>query len=336
MHPCQSCWISLVKKKTSDVSALRQIYDEWEVQIRSLESLGVVSDTYRSMLCPILLQMMPEDMALEYSHQKGEDDKWKAPEIINYFTKEEEKLQESMMDCATESEKHGLAMKVLGLVWRPTTDDFLFDLRGLLVVLKERENTQRSVLKSSARILNPLGFLIPFTIRVNCVFQEMWERGLGWDEELPTDLTTKWQQWCSEIPLLHQLSVARRYQTNTRLGSTFVRALHMDITQLKLWTVIVIHQVHSSAHKWKPFVANRVTEIQFLISPESWSHCPGKVNPADLPTRGLTVQDLNQSTLWFNRPGILISPDHTEGTEHFVQGYETNSELTCRMPTQLI
>lgn len=91
--------------------------------------------------------MMPKDMALEYSHQKGEDDKWKAPEIINYFTKEEEKWQESMMDCATESETHGLALKVLGLVWRPTTDDFLFDLRGLLVILKERENTQRTGLQ---------------------------------------------------------------------------------------------------------------------------------------------------------------------------------------------
>lgn len=36
-----------------------------------------------------------------------------------------------------------------------------------------------------------------------------------------------------------------------RLESTLVRALHMDITQLKLWThsMIVIPQVHTSAHK---------------------------------------------------------------------------------------
>lgn len=57
-------------KKSSDVSALRQLYDDCEIQIRSLESLGVVSDIYRGMLCPLLLQMMLEDMALEYSHQR--------------------------------------------------------------------------------------------------------------------------------------------------------------------------------------------------------------------------------------------------------------------------
>lgn len=45
--------------------------------------------------------------------------------------------------CTVETETHGSVLKVLGLVWRPATDDFVFDLRGLLVILKERENTKR-------------------------------------------------------------------------------------------------------------------------------------------------------------------------------------------------
>lgn len=48
-------------KKSSDVHALRQLYDECEIQIRSLESLGVVSESYGSLLCPILLKMIPDD-----------------------------------------------------------------------------------------------------------------------------------------------------------------------------------------------------------------------------------------------------------------------------------
>lgn len=75
-------------KKSSDVSALRQLYDECEIQIRSLESLAVVSDTYGGMLCPILLQMMPEDMALDYSRQRGEDDEWKVRDILRFLQKE--------------------------------------------------------------------------------------------------------------------------------------------------------------------------------------------------------------------------------------------------------
>lgn len=75
-------------KKSSDVSALRQLYDDCEIQIRSLESLGVVSDTYGSMLCPILLQMMPDDMALEYSRHRGDDDEWNVPNVLKFLQKE--------------------------------------------------------------------------------------------------------------------------------------------------------------------------------------------------------------------------------------------------------
>lgn len=309
-----------------------------------------------------------------------------------------EKWQESSMDCAAHPEPHGSILKVLGLVWRPATDDFVFDLRGLLDILKERENTKRSVLQSSARIFDPLGFLTPFTIRIKCMFQEMWERGLQWDEELPPDLTKKWQQWCSELPQLHEVSIPRWYKTHSaqqnqelklhvfcdsseraysavaylegetregevtislvasksrvaplkrmtlprlelmgaviaaRLGDTLMKALQLDKTQLRLWTdsMIVLHWICGSAHKWKQFVANRVTEIQTLTDPQSWSHCKGKLNPADLPTRGLTVQDLKKSTLWWNGPHVLMRTDHSESPQENVQEEEIQSELRSK------
>lgn len=75
-------------KKSYDIKALRQLYDECEIQIRSLESLGVVSDTYGSLLCPILIQMIPEDMALAYSRQKGVDDKWRVPDLLRFLQQE--------------------------------------------------------------------------------------------------------------------------------------------------------------------------------------------------------------------------------------------------------
>lgn len=59
-----------------------------EIQIRSLVSLGVVSDTYGGMLCPILLQMLPEDMAVECSHQRGDQDEWEVPDILKFQSQE--------------------------------------------------------------------------------------------------------------------------------------------------------------------------------------------------------------------------------------------------------
>lgn len=119
---------------------------------------------------------------------------------------------------------------------------------------------------------------------------------------------------------------------SSQAGSTLIKALQLDKTQFRLWTdsMIVLHWIRSSAHKWKQFVANRVTEIQTLTDPQSWSHCKGKMNPADLPTRGLTVQDLKQSTLWWNGPSVLMSPDHSESTQEDVQQDEVKSELRSK------
>lgn len=79
----------------------------------------------------------------------------------------------------------GNVFKVLGLVWKPAKDHFMFDLNGLLDILKGKQNTKRSVLKTPARIFDPIGFLTPFTIRVKHLFQLLWERGIGWDDQLP-------------------------------------------------------------------------------------------------------------------------------------------------------
>ena len=116
------------------------------------------------------------------------------------------------------------------------------------------------------------------------------------------------------------------------MGKELMKALQLDKTQLRIWTdsMLVLHWICDSAHKWKQFVANRVTEIQSLTDPQSWSHCKGKMNPADLPTRSLPVQDLKQSTLWWNGPCVLMSPDQSESTQEDVQEDEVKSELRSK------
>ena len=54
--------------------------------------------------------------------------------------------------------------------------------------------------------------------------------------------------------------------------------------------------------KKKPFVAYPVIEIQSLFDPSIWSYCPGKQNPVDLPTRGLSASQLRESHLWWKGP----------------------------------
>ena len=43
---------------------------------------------------------------------------------------------------------------------------------------------------------------------------------------------------------------------------------------------------------YKPFVANRIGEIQSCTNPSQWHYVPTELNPADYLTRGLNVPDL--------------------------------------------
>ena len=46
-------------------------------------------------------------------------------------------------------------------------------------------------------------------------------------------------------------------------------------------------------------------EIQSLLDPSVWRYCPGSHNPADLPSRGLSVSQLRESELWWKGPSWL-------------------------------
>ena len=56
----------------------------------------------------------------------------------------------------------------------------------------------------------------------------------------------------------------------------------MDQVDYRIGYMVALAWIQSDAHRWKQFVANRVTKIQELTGREHWTHCPGKENPADL------------------------------------------------------
>ena len=60
---------------------------------------------------------------------------------------------------------------------------------------------------------------------------------------------------------------------------------------------------------WKQYVASRVREIRQLTPREQWRHCPGIMNPADLPSHGLTGEKMLNNVLWWEGPPFLCLPD---------------------------
>ena len=57
--------------------------------------------------------------------------------------------------------------------------------------------------------------------------------------------------------------------------------------------------------QWKQYVNHRVAEIRKLTAQGQWRHCPGLLNPADLPSRGISGERLSSNFLWWNVPSFL-------------------------------
>ena len=72
---------------------------------------------------------------------------------------------------------------------------------------------------------------------------------------------------------------------------------------------IALYWIYGLDRDWKPFVQNRTEEIRKMVPPSQLKHCPGKDNPSDLPSRGISMLELKANTAWFNGPSWLTDSE---------------------------
>lgn len=261
------------------------------------------------------------------------------------------------------------SVKTLGVTWLANDDCFVFNVQ---VPEENTELTKRLILRKTASIFDPHGFLAPYVIRAKMIMQELWIAGLEWDELVNSELSEAFWKWLSELNELQEIKVPRcikmeetasekitlhafgdasekaygavvyarcenaENEISVRLVAAKSRvapvktvsiprlellsavlclkltlaicaALNICVNDCNFWTdsMNVLHWIRNRSSKFKPFVANRVGEIQQLSKPLQWRHVIGKQNPADIVSRGLSVSKLKTSELWWKGPEFL-------------------------------
>ena len=270
------------------------------------------------------------------------------------------------------STKDDFVVKVLGLNWNTLSDELFFDFSSLHAYAKSLSLSKRSVLKVTAKIFDPMGFLTPFTIGLKILFQELCIGKINWDETLQGKLLGKWNSLLDETRCFETVRIPRCYFTATPVeiqmhafsdasehayvAVVFLRSCYDDgridvrlaaskskvspmtkqsIPRLELLGAlsvarladkfkVSIGEIHKTSYwtdsmttlcwiknqrVWKQNVQHRVEEIRSLTSKDSWRHCPGHLNPADLPSRALTAKALVACETWWKGPKFLYLPE---------------------------
>lgn len=70
---------------------------------------------------------------------------------------------------------------------------------------------------------------------------------------------------------------------------------------------VVLSWITGAAEKWKPFVRNRVATIQEIIPADNWRYVASEDNPADVISRGCSVETYQELQFWKSGPEWLKS-----------------------------
>ncbi|XP_035222185.1 uncharacterized protein LOC118195060 [Stegodyphus dumicola] len=117
----------------------------------------------------------------------------------------------------------------------------------------------------------------------------------------------------SRIAPIKELTIPRLELLSCLIGARLAKTILSD---LKLKNCRTVFWSDSSTalgwirrdQAWGTFVHNRVQEIRSLTRISDWRHVPGSLNPADLPSRGCTIEQLQKSA-WWEGPSWLYLPE---------------------------
>ncbi|GFT96034.1 uncharacterized protein TNCV_313171 [Trichonephila clavipes] len=139
----------------------------------------------------------------------------------------------------------------------------------------------------------------------------------------------------SRVTPLKSISIPRLELLACTIGARLARTVKED---LKLPSLPVFYWSDSTnalywikkSENWAVFVSNRVKEIRNLSNPDDWYYVPGSKNPADLPSRGCSVD------VWQNQNGgkALIGSEVLQKTGRSKKFILTLKSLTLKKERQ--
>ena len=133
---------------------------------------------------------------------------------------------------------------------------------------------------------------------------------------------------------------------SVKISALLQRELEYENVTEWFWTdsKIVLGYIANNARRFHVFVANRVQQIRDHTDPSQWRYVGTRENPADLASRGTTVSEILDNSMWFHGPEFLweteipsldtyqeidVPQDDCEIKK--VQTFKTETEENCKL-----
>ncbi|KAL0880978.1 hypothetical protein ABMA27_002135 [Loxostege sticticalis] len=115
----------------------------------------------------------------------------------------------------------------------------------------------------------------------------------------------------------------------------------INIDSIHAWSdsMIVLAWIKSKSSCYKAFVGNRISNIQRKLPNATWKHVPGKQNPADSASRGLSPDELINNHLWWTGPQWLAQDQHQWPDEPVTAStttLESDEQISCEKRSNVL
>ncbi|GIY05423.1 reverse transcriptase [Caerostris extrusa] len=229
---------------------------------------------------------------------------------------------------------------VLGLLWNIERDTLKIDVRND-TQSESVKVTKRYILSKCHKIFDPIGITVPITLIPKILLQETWKIKANWDDVLPEEIAHKFEKWDRQLHQLNKLEISRWIQGHKNpkhiaarsrvaplksisisrlellgccIGLRLAKTICTDLEELGgipvyYWSdsMNCLYWIKND-EQWATFVMNRVKEIRSGSEALQWNYVPGNLNPADLPSRGCSVNTLI-ARRWWEGPAWLTEEE---------------------------
>ena len=154
--------------------------------------------------------------------------------------------------------------KVLGVLWNPESDQFIFDVTDLARAAPELHPTKRNLVSVIGKFYDPLGFLSPVIIWFKILLQKLCQCKLGLNKVIPEELIQKWNGLISDRSEAQPVSFSRSYLYNITESLTSITICGFCCSSTKAFAAVVYLLLRTEDHSVVRFVAakTRVEPLQ--------------------------------------------------------------------------